>query len=161
MAPLDAFRLRGAVSASAGQAGDGMPYAIYHFSAEFQWGIATTAHQVGGKNVDNNSWAREQAEGHIEGGQTSDIARDWWENRDADLVRLATRGANTLRLSVGRSCDEPHFGLIALDQQTRARTQRRAVQLYRDLLRANASIPQLVDTCAPDLRPDLLPGLDR
>ena len=161
MGPLDAFRPEGAVSASAGQPGDGMPYAIYHFPAEFQWGIATAAHQVEGKNVHNDWWGWEQAEGHVEGGQTSDVACDWWEDPEADLARLVARGVNTLCLPVGWSREEPHFGLIALDRQTQARTPRRTTQLYRGLLRANAITPQLIDTYSPDLRPDLLAGLDR
>jgi beta-glucosidase len=50
------------------------------------------------------------------------------------------------------------FGLIALDPQTRTRTPRRSAELYASLIRANAITPQLIDTYAPELRPELLPG---
>ncbi|MGD8244157.1 MAG: glycoside hydrolase family 1 protein [Anaerolineae bacterium] len=50
------------------------------------------------------------------------------------------------------------FGLIALDPSTQARTPRRSAQLYANLIRANAITPELIDTYAPELRPQLLPG---
>jgi len=50
------------------------------------------------------------------------------------------------------------FGLIALDPQTQKRTPRRSAELYANLIRANAITPRLIDTYAPELRPDLLPG---
>jgi beta-glucosidase len=50
------------------------------------------------------------------------------------------------------------FGLIELDPQTQERTPRRSVELYGNLIRANAIAPRLIDTYAPALRPELLPG---
>jgi beta-glucosidase len=50
------------------------------------------------------------------------------------------------------------FGLIELNHQTQTRTPRPSAQLYADLIRANAITPQLIDTYASDLRPQLLPG---
>jgi beta-glucosidase len=50
------------------------------------------------------------------------------------------------------------FGLIELDPRTQARTPRRSAQLYADLIQANAITPPLIDTYAPKLRPQLLPG---
>ncbi len=52
------------------------------------------------------------------------------------------------------------FGLIALDPQTQVRTPRRSAELYGNLIRANAITPKLIDTYAPELRPELLPGGD-
>lgn len=50
------------------------------------------------------------------------------------------------------------FGLIELDPQTQARTLRRSAYLYRDICRANAITPQVIDEYAPELRAVLLPG---
>jgi len=50
------------------------------------------------------------------------------------------------------------FGLIALDPETQARTQRRSADLYADLVRDNAITPQIIDTYTPELRAELLPG---
>jgi beta-glucosidase len=49
------------------------------------------------------------------------------------------------------------FGLIELDPETQARTPRRSAELYANLIRANAITPRLIDTYAPELRPQLLP----
>jgi len=53
------------------------------------------------------------------------------------------------------------FGLIALDPETQTRTPRQSAELYGNLIRANAITPQLIDTYAPELRPELLPGPSR
>ena len=50
------------------------------------------------------------------------------------------------------------FGLIGLDPQTQARTPRRSAEMYGEVARANAITPQAIDTYAPQLRPELLPG---
>ncbi|MEE8392340.1 MAG: glycoside hydrolase family 1 protein, partial [Anaerolineae bacterium] len=50
------------------------------------------------------------------------------------------------------------FGLIALDPDTQVRTPRRSADLYAETIRANAITPQIIDTYAPDLRAELLPG---
>jgi len=50
------------------------------------------------------------------------------------------------------------FGLIALDPETQARTVRRSAELYARVVRANAIPSQIVDTYAPKLRAELLPG---
>jgi len=51
-----------------------------------------------------------------------------------------------------------HFGLIALNPETQARTPRQSASLYTDVVRTNAITPQIVDTYAQELRNDLLPG---
>ncbi len=50
------------------------------------------------------------------------------------------------------------FGLIELDPATQARTPRRSAYLYRDIIRANAITPQIIDEYVPELRAVLLPG---
>jgi beta-glucosidase len=50
------------------------------------------------------------------------------------------------------------FGLIELDPETQERTHRRSAYLYRDVIRANAITPRIVDAYAPELRRELLPG---
>lgn len=50
------------------------------------------------------------------------------------------------------------FGLIELDPDTQERTPRRSAELYGNLIHANAITPELIDTYAPELRPELLPG---
>jgi len=50
------------------------------------------------------------------------------------------------------------FGLIALDPDTQVRTPRRSADLYAETARANAITPQMIETHAPELRAELLPG---
>ena len=50
------------------------------------------------------------------------------------------------------------FGLIDLNPRTQRRTPRTSAELYANLIRANAITPELIDTYAPELRPELLPG---
>ena len=50
------------------------------------------------------------------------------------------------------------FGLIALDPKTQTRTPRRSAGLYAEAIRANAITPRIIDTYAPELRAELLPG---
>jgi len=85
-----------------------MPQATFHFPADFKWGVATSAHQVEGGNVNNNWWAWEQEDGRIEEGHKSGKACDWWDNAEADFDRAAEMGLNGLRLSVEWSRIEPN-----------------------------------------------------
>jgi len=50
------------------------------------------------------------------------------------------------------------FGLIALDLEAQARTPRRSADLYTEIIQANAITSQIIDTYAPELRVELLPG---
>lgn len=50
------------------------------------------------------------------------------------------------------------FGLIALNPETQARTVRRSAVLYAEIVRTNGITPQIIDTYAPELRAELLPG---
>jgi len=49
------------------------------------------------------------------------------------------------------------FGLIALGPRG-GRRPRRSAKLYADVIRANAITPEIIDTYAPQLRAELLPG---
>lgn len=50
------------------------------------------------------------------------------------------------------------FGLIGLNRRTQQRMPRLSAELYANLIRANAITPSLIDTYAPELRAQLLPG---
>jgi beta-glucosidase len=50
------------------------------------------------------------------------------------------------------------FGLISLSLKNKSRKPRTSAQLYADIIQANAITPQIVDTYAPELRTELLPG---
>jgi beta-glucosidase len=87
-----------------------LPEATFHLPDDFQWGIATAAHQVEGNNVNNDWWMWEQQEGRIKQGHISGLACNWWEDAEADFDRAATLGVTTLRLSIEWSRVEPHPG---------------------------------------------------
>jgi len=93
--------------------------ATFHFPADFQWGVATAAHQVEGNNQTNDWWTWEQQQGRIKEGHTSGLACDWWENAEADFDRAADLGLSTLRLSVEWARVEPRPG--AFDEHAIAR----------------------------------------
>ncbi|MCJ7738081.1 MAG: glycoside hydrolase family 1 protein [Anaerolineae bacterium] len=84
--------------------------ATFHFPADFQWGVATSAHQVEGNNQTNDWWAWEQQQGRIKEGHTSGLACDWWENAEVDFDRAADLGVSALRLSVEWARIEPRPG---------------------------------------------------
>ncbi len=87
-----------------------MADATLHFPTGFRWGTATAAHQVEGNNTNNDWFAWEQGEGHVQGGQKSGLACDWWNNAEADLECAAALGQNAHRLSVEWSRIEPNEG---------------------------------------------------
>ncbi len=96
-----------------------MPDATFHFPPDFRWGVATAAHQVEGNNTNNQWWAWEQQEGHIQQGHTSGLACNWWQNVEEDFDYAAAMGLNALRLSVEWSRIEVEPGRIdtaALDR---------------------------------------------
>lgn len=86
------------------------PEATFHFPADFKWGVATAAHQVEGKNIHNDWWTWEQADGHVKKGHTSGLACDWWRDAEADFDRAVAMGLSALRLSVEWSRIEPRPG---------------------------------------------------
>jgi len=82
------------------------------FPDGFLWGAATAAHQVEGENNNNDWWDWEQTPGHIQNGDTSAVACDWWQGEryrgDFDLAK--SFGHNAHRLSVEWSRIEPREG---------------------------------------------------
>ncbi len=50
------------------------------------------------------------------------------------------------------------FGLISLDPHTQERKPRQSAELYAEIVRSNAITSQMIDTYAPRLRAELLPG---
>src|SRR5512141_1040790 len=103
-----------------------MTDATFYFPKGFKWGTATAAHQVEGTNTNNQWWAWEQVPGHINNGDKSGLACDWWNNAEADFDRMANMGLNAHRLSIEWSRIEPHEG-----QYDSA-----AIDRYRAMLRA-------------------------
>jgi len=86
------------------------PRATFYFPADFQWGVATAAHQVEGNNQTSDWWAWEQQQGRIKQGHTSGLACNWWANAEADFDRAADLGVSALRLSVEWARVEPRPG---------------------------------------------------
>jgi beta-glucosidase len=50
------------------------------------------------------------------------------------------------------------FGLIALDPETQARAPRDSAALCAEVVQVDGITPHMIDTYAPELRPELLPG---
>lgn len=85
-----------------------MAQATIHFPRGFLWGTATAAHQVEGNNTNNNWWAWEQEPGHIQNGDKSGLACDWWGGRwKEDLDRAVETGQNAHRFSIEWSRIQP------------------------------------------------------
>jgi beta-glucosidase len=103
-----------------------MAQAAFHFPRGFMWGTATAAHQVEGNNNNNNWWAWEQDAGHIQNGQKSGLACDWWNGRwREDFDRAAGGGQNAHRMSVEWSRVQP----------TPDRWDEDALDRYREMVR--------------------------
>lgn len=103
-----------------------MARATMIFPPDFLWGTATAAHQVEGNNKNSDWWQWEQSEGHIEGGQKSGLACDWWANAEADLDQAAEMGTNAHRFSLEWSRIEPEPSVFDAD----------AIDRYRQILKA-------------------------
>jgi beta-glucosidase len=82
------------------------------FPDGFLWGAATSAHQVEGANDNNDWWDWEQTPGHIQNGDTSAVACDWWkgERYRADFDLAESLNQNAHRFSVEWSRIEPREG---------------------------------------------------
>ncbi len=82
-----------------------------NFPDSFQWGTATSSHQVEG-NLTNNDWyAAEQQGGYIYENQRSGQACDWWNRAEEDFDRMAAMHQNAHRLSIEWSRIEPRQGV--------------------------------------------------
>lgn len=95
------------------------------FPAGFAWGVATSAHQVEGHNV-NNQWHAWECNGRIKSRDRVGLACDWWKNAEQDFDLAQSLGINSLRLSVEWSRIEPSQG----QWDTAALTR------YRDILKS-------------------------
>jgi beta-glucosidase len=95
------------------------------FPAGFVWGVATSAHQVEGGNL-NNQWAAWEKLGRIKSKDNVGQACDWWLNAEQDFDLAKSLGVNALRLSVEWSRIEPQEGVW--DESALAR--------YREMLKA-------------------------
>lgn len=101
-----------------------MPENVRTFPDGFLWGTATAAHQVEGGNRNNDWWEWEQTPGHIQGGDSSDLACDSYHRYKEDFKLLAGLSNNAHRLSVEWSRIEPEEGRFDSGQ----------LRHYRDLL---------------------------
>jgi beta-glucosidase len=80
------------------------------FPRNFLWGTATAAHQVEGGST-NSSWYAWERDGHVRGGDSAELACDWWSGRwREDFDRAAETGQNGHRFSVEWSRIEPEPG---------------------------------------------------
>lgn len=103
-----------------------MPQATYTFPPGFLWGSATAAHQVEGKNTNNNWSYWEDQPGKILNGDRAGLACDWWGGRwRDDFDRARETGQNAHRLSIEWSRVQP-----APD-----RWNEDALDVYREMLR--------------------------
>ncbi len=80
---------------------------ILRFPTNFMWGTSVAAHQVEGGNTRNDWWLWEQTPGHIQNGDTSAVAADWWRRAGDDLALAEQMHTNALRFSVEWSRIEP------------------------------------------------------
>lgn len=77
------------------------------FPRGFLWGTATSAHQVEGRN-DNNDWHTWQETGHIKNDDKPGLACDWWGGKwKDDFDRASEMGQNAHRLSLEWSRIQP------------------------------------------------------
>ena len=77
---------------------------VLDFPKGFQWGVATSAHQVEGNSI--NNWSRWE-EGnfqdglpHIHEGEKSGIASDHWKRFKEDILLIKELGVDVYRFSV-------------------------------------------------------------
>ena len=98
---------------------------LLQFPPGFFWGVSTAAHQVEGRN-DNNQWSDWEAAGRIRSGDLCGDACDWWNNAERDFDLAQEMGLNALRLSVEWSRIEPQEGQWHRDSLLR----------YREMLKA-------------------------
>ena len=106
------------------------------FPDGFLWGTSSAAHQVEGDNRNNDWWAWEQTPGHIQGGDTSEVACDHYRRYREDFRLLRKLHNNAHRLSIEWSRVEPRPGEF----------DGRELRHYRDVLgdlRENGLEPML------------------
>lgn len=84
------------------------------YSKNYLWGVAFSAHQTEGKagGGENSDWYafEHQNPSPIIGGDTADVADDFWNRYESDIELAAKLGINTIRTSVAWEKIEPTQG---------------------------------------------------
>jgi len=80
------------------------------FPEGFLWGTATSAHQVEGRQTNNDWWATEQIGGYVFKDQKAGDACDWWRDYEGDFNRMQDLKTNAHRLSIEWSRVQPQPG---------------------------------------------------
>ena len=101
-------------------------HAPLKFPKGFLWGAATSAHQVEGRNNNNDWWAWEQEGGHIKNKDTSGKATDHYNRYQEDFDLAKNFKHNTHRFSLEWSRIEPKPGVF----------NKAALDHYEDVLKA-------------------------
>lgn len=84
---------------------------LLSFPPGFVWGTSTAAHQVEGRNFNNDWWQWEQMPGSIRNGDSARVACDWSGGRyEKDFDRARDLGTKAHRLSIEWSRLEPREG---------------------------------------------------
>ena len=80
------------------------------FPADFQWCVATSAHQIEGYNEHSDWWDWEHQPGRIHGGEVSGAATDHWNRLEQDSQLIKDLGVHMYRFSVEWAKIEPKEG---------------------------------------------------
>ena len=80
------------------------------FPENFQWCVATSAHQIEGNNVTSDWWSWEQRPGAIRNSDRSGLATDHWNHLEEDVGLMTELGIGTYRFSVEWAKIEPREG---------------------------------------------------
>lgn len=97
------------------------------FPNNFEWGVATAAHQVEGNSI--NNWSRweegykEDGSSRIHNGDKSGLACDHWNRYEEDILLIKELGVDVYRFSVEWSKIEPEKGKF----------NKEAIQHYHDV----------------------------
>jgi beta-glucosidase len=81
------------------------------FPDGFRWGVATSSHQCeGASGRPSSTWARWEALGHVDVGNRSGTACDWWEHAERDFDLAQGLNLKALRMTVDWARVEPESG---------------------------------------------------
>lgn len=81
----------------------------YQFPKNFNWCVATSAHQIEGNNIHSDWWRWEQS-GKVANKENTNHAADHWNRVEADVDLITKVNANTYRFSVEWAKIEPKEG---------------------------------------------------
>jgi beta-glucosidase len=85
------------------------------FPQDFLWGVATSAHQIEGNNVDSDWWAFEQIPGKIKHGDVSGDATNHYNLLEEDTKLIKNLGVKLYRFSIEWAKIEPKKGEFNLE----------------------------------------------